>query len=147
MNNYIDKQGNRYIPESDCFGYTCIKVLPFLYGKKWDEVSLAFVHTLRPSYIRVIEGCEKLDSMLWRVTVRLNDDKTINQIEQEVEVWLPDGVAHGEALDHALEFGINSEQCKWHLDAAMTSFDGINGVYYKITKDGIPVEFPRTKKE
>lgn len=91
MKNYIDRQGNTYQPESECFGYTCIKVLQFLYGKKWDDVSLAFVHSLRPSYIRVIENSETSDSKTWRVTVRLNDDKTIREIEQEVEVWLPDG--------------------------------------------------------
>jgi hypothetical protein len=139
MKNYINKQGYSYLPESEDFGYTSIKVLPFLVGRLWDNVALAYVHALRPSYIRVIEGAETLDAMTWRVTVRLNDDNKIREIEQEVEVWLPDGVEHGHALDHALAFGVDSEQCKWHQDAEHTIL--FEGHYYKSTKDGL-VEFP-----
>lgn len=145
MKDYINKQGHKYKPESEHFGWTSIKVLPFLTGRPWDVVALAFVHALRPSYIRVIEGAETLDAMTWRITVRLNNNKTIREIEQEVEVWLPDGVVHSHALEHALRFGIDSEQCKWHQDETGTMFCGITGRYYKFTKDGKTVEFPMPK--
>lgn len=145
MKDYVNKQGKEYKPESECFGWASIKVLNFLVGRPWDAVALAFVHALRPSYVRVIECAETLDSMTWRVTVRLNENKTIREIEQEVEVWLPDGVVHGHALEHALRFGIDSDQCKWHQNEAGTMFDGTTGRYYKFTKDGQTVEFPKPK--
>lgn len=145
MKDYVDFRGTRYDPEDDARGWTCIKVLPFLTGKKWDEVALAYVHSLRPSSLRIVVGAEACDAETWRVTVHLNDDKTIRDIEQEVEVWLPDGVAHGHALGHALRWGKESKQCKWHLDATGTMYDGVHGGYYKFTEDGRTVPFPYPK--
>jgi hypothetical protein len=69
-------------------GFTAIDVLPFLVGRKWDEHALAFVHTLRPSSIRVTDGEEKSDTYRWRVTVHIDKDETIQSIVQEVEVGL-----------------------------------------------------------
>lgn len=129
-------------------GYLSIEVLTFLNGHPWDEVALAFVHSLRPSSVRVIsenEG-ETADARTWRVTIYLKDADCIKYIRQEVEVSLPEGVAHGSALRDALRHGLTSEQVKWHQDAESYIYDGINGRMYKITT-GKMVEYPHHNKE
>lgn len=121
-------------------GWKSIKVLEFLNDKQWDDVALAYVHALRPSSIRVTEGTTKLDARVWRVTVYINEDNTIRYISQEVEVGLPENVAHGEALSYALSHGIDSPQCKWYNGehgGYILCPDG----YFKHTKDGL-VKFP-----
>jgi hypothetical protein len=141
---YSDHMVEYKQPES--YGWSSIKVLEFLNGKPWDNVALAYVHSLRPSSIRVTTGCITLDSRIWRVTVFVDDDNIIKYITQEVEVGLPDGVANGEALDDALNFGIDSEQVKWHLNSGGYFHDGINGGYYKVTDKGtIPYPKPTAK--
>lgn len=146
MKDYIHSQGHRF-EESDRRGYLSIDVLDFLKGKPWDEVSLAYVSALRPSYIRVIlhgQG-QTLDAMTDRVTVHLDEAGKIDEISQEVSVWLPERVAHGEALRHALQYGgIDSPQCQWHNDERIDGYfaDGINGGYYKMLKGGGSERFP-----
>ena len=81
-------------------GWTVIRCLPELEGKPWSELAAAFLRALRPSAVRVVlpgEGV-KTDAIVWRVTVYLTDRCTIERIEQEVEVDLPDGVQHGHDL-------------------------------------------------
>jgi hypothetical protein len=70
------------------YGFTVVDVLPFLRGRKWDERALGFVHTLRPSYIRVTRGEVKTDARTWRVTVYVDHADTILSIKQEVEIGL-----------------------------------------------------------
>jgi hypothetical protein len=85
-------------------GYLSLKVLPFLDGCAWDEIALGFIHSLRPSFVRVIRnGCTHMDSWCWRVTVYLDSAGLIESVSQEVEVGLPDGVnGGGAALRRAL---------------------------------------------
>lgn len=139
----------------DCTSSVLIDVLEFLRGRQWDDLVLAYVHALRPSSIRVTTGKIKCDARSWRVTIIIDDNNVIENITQEVEVGLPDGVAHGEALKHALEYGIDSPQVKWHLDCEGYSYvdyslkDKIgeeNCGYFKYTKDGKTVKFPETNK-
>ena len=82
-------------------GYTVIEVLHFLRGHSWDEIARAYLHALRPSEVRVIahDAPTKTDAVVWRVTTYLDVDGAIDRIVQEVEVELPDGVAHGFDLD------------------------------------------------
>jgi len=75
--------------------FTVIDVLPFLRGRKWDDKALAFVHTLRPSYIRVTTGEEKCDARTWRVTVHVDNADVIQSIHQEVEVGIAEGWQYG----------------------------------------------------
>lgn len=100
----------------EAFGRTSalsIEVLSFLNGRPWDWVALAYVHALRPSSIRVTEGGVTCDSRRWRVTVYLKEGtRLINRITQEVEVGLPEGVAHGSALNAALKYGIDSAEVR-----------------------------------
>jgi len=143
--NYLGTLGTKY-EEPTKIGWNCIEVLEFLKGKPYDKVALAFIHALRPSCIRVTTGTIKLNAHTWRVTVYIDDNNIIKEIEQEVEVALPDHVDSGEALAVALKYGIDSEQCKWYDDDTIESYfmDGINGIYYKCTKNGM-VPFPKSE--
>lgn len=147
MKDYFSSQGRQYEPETDRHGFLSIEVLGFLIGKPWDEVALAYVSALRPSYIRVIrhDGGQTMDAMQDRVTVHLREDGMIGEIEQSVRVWLPEKVAHGDALRLALKYGIDSPQCQWHNDDRITGYfsDGINGGYYKMLENGGSEPFPK----
>lgn len=124
-----------------------IAVLDVLTGKPWDDIALAYVHALRPSSIRVTKGEMTLDCNRWRVTVVIDDDNIIKEITQEVEVGLPDGIEHGEHLRIALHHGIDSEQSNWYKgEHKGYLMDGINGIYYKQTADGL-IPFPTATGE
>jgi hypothetical protein len=146
VKDYFSAQGKKYEPESSRYGFLSVELLGFLTGKPWDEVALAYVSALRPSYIRVIRhnGSQTMDAMNDRVTVHLGEDDKIEDITQEVQVWLPERVAHGDALRIALKYGIDSPQCQWHNDDQIEGyhFDGINGGYYKMLKNGKSEPFP-----
>lgn len=144
MKDYHHKCSVSY-DKPDRRGYTSLNVLSFLKGKKWDEVALAYVHSLRPSSIRVSKDEITLDARCWRVTVMVDENDIIKEISQEVEVGLPEGVAHGHALDHALHFGLDSKQVKWHLDAEATGYDCQSGEYWKIV-NGKAILFPKEEK-
>jgi hypothetical protein len=88
----------------DNVGYVVIEVLPFLKGRPWDEVALAFVTTLHPASIRVTEGTIKLDARVDRVTVYVDKENVIQGIEQECLVWLPESVEDGDALEKRVGF-------------------------------------------
>ena len=87
------------------YGFTCIRVLQELDGKPWNEITKAYMRSLRPSRVRVVKEGEAMttDARLWRVTVHLTSSERIRCIDQEVEVDLPDGVDHGYALACKLE--------------------------------------------
>jgi len=89
----------KYEEPSRC-DYLVLEVLPFLYGQPWDEFAKNFIASLRPSSVRVIgfNEAETTDSWLYRVTVHLDKDGTIQNIEQEVLVGLDGGYEHGHAL-------------------------------------------------
>jgi hypothetical protein len=77
------------------YSYAYVPVLPFLTGQKWDEHALAFVHSLRPTYIRVTRGGEKCDARTWRVTVTVDENEVIKSIRQEVEIGLSEDWQNG----------------------------------------------------
>ena len=83
---YRGRLGAQY-EKPDVIGSTVIRVLPFLNGKKLDNLAMSYIHSLRPSVIRVTNGFITLDARNWRVTVMLEkDDETIKYIEQEVDI-------------------------------------------------------------
>lgn len=90
---------------SQSYGFTVVRVLPDLEGKPWNDVTTAYLRSLRPSVVRVVPGGGEVtsDAKLWRVTVFLTPSGLIETIEQEVEVDLPEGVEHGHALRCRLE--------------------------------------------
>lgn len=85
---------------SGAVGYDVVRVLPDLARKPWNDVTRAYLRSLRPSEVRVVpDGGEvKSDAKLWRVTVFLTSSNLVSDVVQEVEVDLPDGVAHAHAL-------------------------------------------------
>lgn len=105
VSEYVDGslQGREFIPFRFRSTVT-LEPLPWLHGRKWDELALAYLHSLRPSWVRVIPAGQRphQDPHLWRVTVFLdNDGASIRAIEQEVDVGLPDGIDNGDELDLA----------------------------------------------
>ena len=86
-------------------GFLVLGVLKFLEGKEWNEVVMAFVQSLRPSYVQVIEFGQPVytDARPWRVTVYLAaGNSLVSRITQEVIVGLPRGIDNGHALELTL---------------------------------------------
>lgn len=79
--------------------YSTHEVLPFLTGRRWDRYALAWVHGLRPSTIRVVDGEEHMDARSWRVTVYVdNATKLIEKITQEIDVACFGDIKNGHDL-------------------------------------------------
>lgn len=140
------RQGSPFVPFARR-GFTSLEVLPFLKGKPWDDVALGFVHSLRPSHIRVTDGGIQLDAQTWRVTVTVSKKNKIEKIEQEVEVGLPVKVVHGSALHCALEYGVDSPQTKWHAIPGGYVYNGITGESYKVDDAGTRHDWPKPKNK
>lgn len=78
----------------DAVGYTTMPVLPQFKGKKLDNSLVAYLHTLRPSSVRISEGCVTTDSSPWRVTVltkKVDGVEIIESITQEVCIGFSSG--------------------------------------------------------
>lgn len=119
---YIKNDNGIFIPEDsepDCYyayngckyrkpeswGYTSLEVLPFLKGEPFDLRALDYIHSLRPSTIRVSKTGEICcDSHAWRVTVYLDEDRLIRKIQQEVNVGCRTA-DHGHGLEHRIPKG------------------------------------------
>jgi phage tail protein X len=99
--HYRTRHMRSYV-QPDQVGYMALPVLPQLIGRKWDAVALGLVHALRPSAVRVTRDEETTDAVCWRVTVRVGGAGRIEEIYQEVEVGLPDGVNNGHEMRLAL---------------------------------------------
>lgn len=124
-------------------GYVCIPVLEILKGYPWDDVALAYVHGINPTHIRVVKAGEgvQMDAQTGRVTVYTGEEGEIRRIEQEIRVGLPEGVENGQALQHALAYGLDSEQVRWHQ--GVVGYTSGFGRSYATKSDGTTVEFPK----
>ena len=91
--------------EFDNQGYTVIEVLPFLVGRPCDDVAMAYIAALRPSYIRITTGERTCDARIWRVTVVVDENDIIQRVEQEVNVGLPEPFGCGWELDQYIKTG------------------------------------------
>ena len=59
-----------------------------LTGKKFDNLAVAVIHSVKPSKIRVsTDGCVTTDAIHGRVTVFLDENGLIDHVMQEVEVF------------------------------------------------------------
>lgn len=94
-----------------------IEVLPFLKGREIDKVVMGYLHALRPSLIEVIphRSGHHLDSRRWRVRIFLDANNRIEEIKQEVEVGLYEGVENGFDLHYELEGKPNPFKGKDHI--------------------------------
>lgn len=97
---YIHKQGIPFEYYNNR-SYLSITVLPELTGLPLSDLILGYIQGLRPSTLRIIDndidGFMTCDGRLYRVTVFL-EKGLIKEIEQEVEVGLPDGIKNGHEL-------------------------------------------------
>jgi len=82
---YVNRHGASFQQPARMRGGS-IGVLPELTGKPWDEKALNLVAALRPSWVRVVQGEETTDAILWRVTVYLGEDSLITSVRQEAWV-------------------------------------------------------------
>jgi hypothetical protein len=99
----------------DEYSWTDIEPLKELHGRKWDDFALAYVHSLRPTTIRVILHGATLNSIPGRVTVWLEDDnETIHNIEQEITIPIPPGFEDGHDMMVFLETGEHSDGATSH---------------------------------
>lgn len=135
---YVSNGGVEFKPHP-AVGSLSLRVLQFLEGRLLDEVVMAYVQSLRPSSVRVCHagGMVNADARIWRVTIftfKVGRKHYVNSIYQEVNVGLPNGVSHGEALSNALDHGINSNQVKWWDDEIGTIH--CDGRVYKQTDKG-----------
>ena len=93
-------------------GFACLPVLEFLWGQPWDNLALSCVQALRPDAIRVTTGGCTTDWQPWRVTVDVRSDRrTIERIEQELEVPLYAGRNGDDLLTALRERGIDLNRC------------------------------------
>jgi hypothetical protein len=92
------------MPETSCFSYTNIKVLPELTGRKLDDLSWGLIHALRPSVVEVFndDWWAHCNAITWRVRVFCKDS-IISFIEQEVKVGMYGNIKNGGDLSWRLK--------------------------------------------
>jgi len=96
---YNSMSGARYETPHCPTSFATCEVLPLLKGRPWDNYALAWVHGLRPSRIRVIDGAEHCDAWLWRVTVYIDPEtRLITEITQEIEIACLGDIENGHDL-------------------------------------------------
>jgi hypothetical protein len=85
-------------------GYLVIEdLLPFLKGRKVDDVVRGYIHALRPSSVRICrQGCP-MDAQTWRVTIWIDENDLIKSIHQEVETGGYGDIHNGSSLRCALQ--------------------------------------------
>lgn len=112
-------------------GYACIEVLPFLKGWHINEPLVrAYVHSLRPSVVRVCRGGAQMNAQTWRVTIHLDNGDFINRIDQEVEVNLGSSFRNGHELACNLK-GIKPLQPDGDGNYCIGNIEGIKNIKFK----------------
>lgn len=81
-----------YPKEEDGSSGTSIEVLPELIGLPWNEITMCYVLSLRPSAVRVSCDSVTADSCPNRVTIFINNktDRIIQSISMEVTIPCPE---------------------------------------------------------
>lgn len=111
----VDKyRSHHYKPweEDPCSGYTVLGVLPQFAGKRLDNSLVAYLHTLRPSCVRISYGEVTTDSKPWRVTViieKRDGVDYIRDISQEVCIGFGSGYHVENTYRHLHEGGPSPE--------------------------------------
>jgi hypothetical protein len=101
----LEEDGILPYAESNRTGFLVMEPLGVLVGRPWDGVAMGMLQSLRPSRVEIVKAGQgtKLDTCLWRVRVYLEEDnQTIERIEQEVQVGLPEGIENGHDLKELL---------------------------------------------
>lgn len=88
-----------WVGEDELGKRSCWAVLPVcesIWRTKWDIVALAYVLAVtKPTAIRVTTGEIKTDAMTGRVTIFVDANDTIMQIEQELRISVPESIQDG----------------------------------------------------
>jgi hypothetical protein len=104
--NIINTIGNTTEDTFSKFGmcYTTIPVLPFLTGKKLNNMIYNFLQCCRPSCVRIVKQNEGMhaDSRSWRITIYIDENNMIKSIEQEVECGTL-GIRNGQDAHNFME--------------------------------------------
>jgi len=91
----------------DITGYTTMPVLQQFWGKKLDNSLLAYLHTLRPSSVRISGDYTTCDASPWQVTVftdkLIDGTEIITQISQEVCIGFSSGWNVQQVFNHLHE--------------------------------------------
>lgn len=84
---YFSASGDDY-PGCNKASYRTIKILEFLNGSELSDDTINWIHSARPSKIRILPFLSQYttNSVHWRVSVHLTIDNKIAFIEQEVEI-------------------------------------------------------------
>jgi len=110
---WSEYKGSAKYVEPNSQGYAVVEVLNFLKGRRLDNIALNYIHSVRPSRIRIVpmNGGITCDAITWRVTVYTakpnsleidNETPLIKRIEQEVQVGCV-GYKHAHDLHCALK--------------------------------------------
>jgi len=104
MKDYFSPLGVKY-EASNHQVWPSLPICQYLVGTPWNDTALAAVSSTRPSSIRVVrhDGEIKDNGSMWRVTVFLDHLGLISNVEQEVVVDAPEGVANGHEFCRRLE--------------------------------------------
>lgn len=91
------------IPQKEnCYSWTTVQVLPELIGLPWNDLTMCYVLSLEPTAIRVSTGMVTCDGCTGRITVYVDDDDNITQIDKEVRIPCLSG-ANGHVMSNMLE--------------------------------------------
>jgi hypothetical protein len=82
-------QGAHWVKPNQ-IGFGRVNILPELKGTPYNNGVLNMLVSYRPSSVRVLphNGIYHLDSIIWRVTIVLDENKMISSIYQEAEVGI-----------------------------------------------------------
>lgn len=76
-------------------GYTVIEVLQFLWEQPMNDIAMAYISALKPTYLVINGGEIACDARSGRVHVAVDKDGKIKKIRQEVSIMLPPDIEHG----------------------------------------------------
>lgn len=116
---YKEAYNGTWYEPPNAYGSLTIEVLEFLKGLPFNNLTLAYIHGLRPSTIRVSHGCICCDSMPNRVTVYLDDSDKIEKISQEINV----GYGTGHVVANVYEALKNNKQIPNFPETSPIYFD------------------------
>ena len=66
---------------------------------------MGYIQGLRPSFVRIVTGCMTCDCYTWRVTVHVDGQNIIQDIDQEVEIGLPEPFGCSYEIDQFIKTG------------------------------------------
>lgn len=109
------------LDEKDFYGvsYTVIDVLQFLWDQPMNDIAMAYITGLKPTYLVINSGEIATDARPGRVHVSIDKEGKIKGIRQEISISLPDGIDHGYDLSVQLDKQKKGEEYKKETEQKM----------------------------